>query len=73
MTRTITRAALADLRGLLVRAAAHRAALDEIHAGVARLVGDPEPDWGHSADAVYSDLGLDAEALLKRLGVTVRR
>jgi hypothetical protein len=71
MSRVITTAQRRRLDQLLGWSERHKDALDKIHAEVVAITGDPDPDNGHSVDAVHSRLGITTASLLRRLGVKV--
>jgi len=71
VTRTVSKRDRDKLASLLAQAGRQRKALDAIHRAVRGITGEEDP-YGHSFDAVMSDLGITTDELLRRLGINVK-
>ena len=76
--KTITKNQRLQLIGLLVLAGKHMKMLESISESVVEITGEKEKDGtpstcGHTNDAIWDENRRDADALLERLEIKVRK
>lgn len=68
MKKTLSKSEVLQLEGLLTLAARVQRQATELKLAVCELVDEDPDDFGHAADAVYSD-GSTAAELMKKMGI----
>lgn len=70
--KTISKTQRLQLVGVLTLAAKHIAALEDLKSAAYEITGE-EDDLGHTNDAIWDEGRRDADALLGRLKIKVRK